>query len=202
MKSNKMLGFYRMDRYGLNHHFAEAVTDIGRSDQLAEVFSYQFTIRTDRNTGIVKDLPFYLIDTKEQYYAIRDVLIQNIRKGLILILSDGHHYDKFLRYNLVLSVDYDGHFLAEYSSINVPLRHMYRYPKYLANVTGNVNDRYQNWDTLNRIAGGVDLREIESLINQQFLVIEKSMLYRRYLELSVYQVPCGTRHETVAYWEI
>ncbi|MGN0485555.1 MAG: hypothetical protein ACI4HI_18605 [Lachnospiraceae bacterium] len=202
MESKKMQGFYVMDQLGLNHHLAEAVKDMDKADYLAELFGYQFSIRTDREYGITKDLPFFLIDSKQQYDSIRSRLMRCIEEGMILILSDGHRYDNALQFNMVLCIDCDGSFLAEYSSRNVPLRHMYRFPDDLAHISGNINERYQDWDISNRIAGGIDLRELESILNQLYLMIEKTMLYRRYLELSVYKVPCGTKQEPIAYWEI
>ena len=202
MESSKLKAFRQMDKLGLNHHRTEAVISLEVADALAAEFTYRFSIRTDRSYGITKDLPFFLIDEKKQYLEIRENLKTLLADGFVLIVSDGHRYDPYLKYNMVFSVNYDGQFRAEYSAKNVPLRHMYRYPNELVQVSGNIHKRYPDWDIRNRQAAGMDFRQIRDMLYLQYIQAEKLGLYRRYLELSVYQVPCGTRNEEVAYWEI
>lgn len=202
MGNNKLKAFRQMDSLGLNHHRTEVVTSLEVADTLAAEFTYQFSIRTDRNHGITKDLPFFLIDEKEQYLEIREKLKALLMDGFVLIVSDGHRYDPYMKYNLVFSVNYDGEFKAEYSTKNVPLRHMYRYPKELVQVSGNINERYPNWDIRNRQAAKIDFRQIRDMIYLQYMWVEKLDLYRRHLELSVYRIPCGIRNEEIVYWEI
>lgn len=202
MRSKKLECFRQMDRLELNHHHTESVTSLEVADFLAEKFEYRFSIRTDRNYGITKDLPFFLIDEKRQYFLIRKNLQELLNMDFILIFSDGHHYDPYLKYNLVFYMNYDGNFQAEYSAKNVPLRHMYRYPDTLVQVTGNINERYPDWDIRNRQVAEIDFRQIRDTIYLQYMRAEKLQLYRRHLEMSVYTVPCGVRHEEIAYWEI
>lgn len=202
MLSKKEAGFRQMDRLGLNHHNTYVVHDMEEADEVVKSCGFLCSIRTDRYHGVTKDLPFYLVEKEDGYKGIRMQIQDNFDAGMLLLISDGRHYDSLLKYNMVFSVGYDGLFRAEYSTRNVPLRHMYRHSDDLINVTGHIDERYGSWEVQNRDRNQVDLREIRDLFYQVYLKIEKIHLRNRQIELSVYRMPCGTLHEPVIYWEI
>lgn len=202
MISQKEAGFRRMDRLGLNHHMVYIAHDLSEANRSVRTCGFPCTIRTDRYYGVTKDLPFYLVENAKGYENIRKQIQDNFDSGMILLISNGRQYDVFLKYNMVFSVGYDGCFRAEYSTRNVPLRHMYRHRESLVNVTGHIDERYASWEVQNREHNQVDLREIRDLFYQIYVKIEEQHLRNRQIELSVYHVPCGTLHEPVIFWEI
>lgn len=202
MKSKKEAAFRQMDRLGLNHHNVYITQRIEEADLIIKSFGFLCSIRTDCCHGVTKDLPFYLIEDPADYFKARIQIQEHLHSGMVLLISDGRHYDGFLKYNMVMSVAYDGTFRAEYSTQNVPLRHMYWYPKDLINITGHIDERYASWEILNRENNKISIREIKNLLYQVYLKIEQLHLYNCQIELSVYKIPCGVLHEHVIYWEI
>lgn len=202
MTYTKIKSFEQMDRLSLNHHQIKVVCSLPEADQTVRDYAYCCSIRTDRDFGIKKDLPFYLVDKPEHYQDIRCLLQENLDAGMILLISNGRQFDKYLRFNMVMSMERDGKFQAEYCTKNTPLRHMYRYPSKLVYIRGNVNERFGDWEVDNREANTIDLREIRNLIAKLYLKVENLYLYGKHLELSLYWVPCGTLKEEIVFWEL
>ena len=200
--SSKIDSLTNIDKLGLNHHNYVVVYDIAQADYLAKKFKYKFSVRTDKLNGYNKDLPFFLFDNEIEYFCNRKMLQTLLSCNYTLIFSDGHLYDDFLKYNMVLYIDRNGDFIAEYSAKNVSLRHMYQYPNELSLIRGNINERYCDWCLSNIRVAGIDVRIIREKIYEQFLIIDKFNLYGRYLEMSVYMKSCGVNNSDTVYWEI
>lgn len=200
--SSKIDSLKLIDKCKLNHHNFVVVKSIEELDNFAKNCNYKLSIRTDRKTGITKCLPFFLIDNQIEYYYNRSSFKLFMLCDYLLIASDGHFYDDYLKYNMVISIEKNDDFVAEYSSVNVPLRHMYKYPNKLAIISGNVNERYFDWYLYNTRVSGLDIRLIRDKIYEQYLVVLKNNLFNRYLELSVYSKDCGVNNSDTVYWEV
>lgn len=197
----KVNSIRELDRMGLNRH----VMCITRNMEEALFFARanpKGSIRTDRIYESAYDLPFYVYEDQEEFEHLIPKLCQHIKEGLILILSNGHAYDAELRYNLVCSIDRDYWCRAEWSTKQVPLRHMYRYPERLISLYGHIDGRLSDWEISNRAANTIDLREIFQRLQELFLVVDAKDLYGKHLEVSVYNTSCGTRNTDMVFWEI
>lgn len=156
------------------------------------------TIRTDHKY-ISEDLPFYIFDKqKEQDDEYLD-LIWNEAQGqqYKLIISNGIHYDKFQKYNMVVKLQKNGDFLFEASDLKIPLRHMYRHPASLLSCTGNLSEGIHLWHMFNKRYGINKL-----FIKKDLLTLYNYGLFDTWLEITKYPIKVGTKNEDIVFWQL
>lgn len=199
---NKVESLKRIQRLGLNIHNTIITDDLEEVDRTVSKYRYMCSIRTDKKTGIAKDLPFYLISTKDDYLKIKEKLKKNKLDKIMFIVSNGHQYDDSLRYNMVVYFERNGDFRLEYNAINVPLRHMYRYPEEMINIEGNINETVASWKVENKEHNKINIREVGRIAASVYMEVYSKGLWDRNLEISVYDRECGELMKEYIYWEI
>lgn len=201
----KVSSLKRIEKYGLNIHCYTVCFTINQLIEACEEYKYMCTIRTDMKESSLNyghDYPFYIIQNKIEVDA--DKLKREIfDKEYIAIVTNALQYDKYLKYNLVISLARNGDFMAEYSFENTPLRCMYKHSENLNCVTGNINDNIRLWDrTYLRKDNKLDLRILKDILEDNYLIAEQQKLFDRYIEMSVYKQKCGILNKEIVYWEI
>lgn len=199
---NKIESLKRIKRLGLNIHNTVFTNDLEVIKRVVQEYNYMCSIRTDKEQGVTKDLPFYLISSKDDYERVHDKLALNKKEGMVFIVSNGHQYDTSLRYNMVVSFERDGSFDIEYSPINVPLRHMYRYPEEMVYIEGNINETVASWKVNNKEHNKINIRDVGKEVASIYMEIYNKNLWDRNLEVSVYDKKCGELGMEHVYWEV
>lgn len=199
---HKIEAINKIRKLKLNIHNTVITDDLDELDKTVKCYNYMCSIRTDREKGVTKELPFYLISCIDDYIKIKDKLKLNKQDSMIFIISNGHQYDDKLRYNLVVSFDKSGEFVLEYNATNVPLRHMYRYPDDMVYVEGNINETVASLRVANKEHNKINVREVGEIIASIYLDIYNKGLWDRNLEVSVYSEDCGELNKEYVYWEI
>lgn len=199
---HKIEAINKIRKLKLNIHNTVITDDLDELDKTVKYYNYICSIRTDREKGVTKELPFYLISSIDDYIRIKDKLKLNKQDSMIFIVSNGHQYDDKLRYNLVISFDKNGEFALEYNATNVPLRHMYRYPDEMIYVEGSINETVASWRVTNKEHNKISIREVGEIIASVYLDIYNKGLWDRNLEVSVYSKVCGELNKEYVYWEI
>lgn len=203
----KVASLIRLENeYGLDVHKYYIVSNLDELDKRLRELDYICTIRTDISmdniNGYGNDYPFFKISCKDDYNTeLRLRLGKVIERGYLCIVTNGLRYDKYLYCNIVFKIDRSGDFIAEYSQVNVPLRHMYKYPSSLYNVSGNIliNDTIRNF-SFNKY-GSISLKLIREFMCKQYEhMIKYPTLYNRYIEASLYNR--NNDNIDVAYWEV
>lgn len=161
------------------------------------------TIRTDKHRAEQgSQLKFYTADNLSDTEILK-IADKIIKDNCIAIVANGLKYDKYLKYNVVYYIRESGDFIIEYSKVNVPLRHMYKFPYSLNTAKGNINDDIRDWSINKAVSekDRVDLREIKELLIEEYDVCLKNKMFGKYIEMSTYTEEVGVYKERKVYWE-
>lgn len=199
---NKVESLKKIRKLGLNIHNTIITDDLSILEDMIKKYDYVCSIRTDKEYGITKDMPFYLINGQDDYKRVKSNLALDKKEDMMFILSNGHQYDDRLIYNMVVSFEKDGKFTCEYSVKNVPLRHMYRYPRDIIYIEGNINETVASWDIKNKEHNKINIRLIGERVAQIYMETHDKGLWDRNLEISVYREKCGELNKDHVYWEV
>lgn len=199
---SKVESVKNISKLGFNRHNMIFTNSFDEAERSIKLYNYICSIRTDREGNNTKNLPFYVLNNQKEFEDIKEKLLANIKDDMILIISDGHHYDNKLLYNMVVCFDKDGEFNAEFNCRNVTLRHMYNYPNDMVGINGNINDTVASWIVNNKEHNKINIRNVGNLLNRLYEIVYDKNLYDKHLEISVYKDKCGIMNEEYVCWEI
>ena len=179
-----------LESHGLNVHSYFVPTSFSNLDSYLSKHP-MCSVRFDAAT-LVNDLPFYLF---EEYLPDVAQACWNQAEELKcnLICSDGHAYDVFLAYNMSVSLQRDGSFVADVCFENTSLRGMYATGK-VVSLCGNIFGEVER-------KRGILKESLRNILDTAFLAYQHN-LFNRLVELSVYNCSVGTLNEPVVFWQI
>ena len=148
------------------------------------------TIRSDSD-GIIECLPFYVIDDFN-LISFCGVWLDIEKNGYDIILSNGHKFDNNLICNLVGYVESNGNFELEYCYDKVPLRYMYN----------GRNLIYSKGNIFTEELYGCKYINYENIFDFVYKLLYDKELFKRHVEMSLYNIPVGTKKSNVIYWQI
>lgn len=200
---NKLETLRSLESKGLNVHNYVAFNPknlnvIGGKREILHIKpSGSYTVRFDRYGGFSADLPFAVLDSNQFDIVDFCSLRKSAEKlGCYLIISDGRQYDKYLKYNIVCKVEHTGSFFYEFSPLQVPLRHMYRYPT--SCVIGNLSDSKESWHIEKTASAQVNLPEVKRIVWD----IYARQIHGRFIECTLYTRPVGQLNTNMVFWHI
>ena len=158
--------------------------------QYLKNLSYYCTIRVDSNKETDGDLPFMIIkeSSNEVEEKVQQLWNDSKANNWKLIITNALRADDYLCYNMKVTFEPKGHFNCELSSVNVPLRSMYKYPKKLIQISGNVFQKPKDWWISDNYK--YNPYDLSSLSADLFEIYSKR-IFNKYIEVARYSKPVG-----------
>lgn len=200
----KARNLYSMMNRGFNiHTFIEIkpASVEGLIKTLEDYYSAHkfFSVRTDSFSLNNKDLPFLFVDgdLHEKMDEIHIFAERVITLGLSCILASAREFDKYLIANIVVTFEGDV-VMLEFSTRDVPLREMYKYPAELSSFVGSIFSKVSDFKRYGAVSQLED-EVLEKIIEQVF---SKCKPGENYFELSLYSTKVGILQDNIVFWHI